>query len=144
MTAVSDSGLGYCFAVPTQIKHLPCQHLFIPAHVTGLLSLSHQCALPGKSRLPEEAAQKVKGVFVGVLVWFHALYLASWTHWCSPNHSGVKGILQEPSATRNVDILFSVPWNILILQAVGGGSRLPMGLTVTFCIWFCYFLASIL
>lgn len=58
---------------------------------------------------------------------FRALRLASWTHRCSQNHSGVKGILQQPSTTRNVDVIFSVLWNILISCRLQGGIQIAPG-----------------
>lgn len=58
---------------------------------------------------------------------FHALHLASWRHQCSQTHSGIKGILQQPVSTRNVDVISSVPWNIPISLRLQGGISIALG-----------------
>lgn len=104
----------------------PCQHVFRPACATGLSSFSPECPLPGKFRLPGEAAWMAKGVRERVRE-LRALHLASWTHRCSQTHRGVKGMLQQPFTTRNVGVIFSVPWNILISRRLQGGIQIAPG-----------------
>lgn len=68
-----------------------------------------------------------KGGGGGWVAEFHALCLASWTQWCSQTHAGVKGMLQQPSTTRNVDVIFSVLWNILVSRRLQGGIQIAPG-----------------
>lgn len=44
-----------------------------------------------------------------------------------PNHTGVKGMLRQPFTTRNVGVIFSVPWNILISRRLQGGIQIAPG-----------------